>query len=356
MDTERTYERALLHALALPPRDQERLYAVLAANLRDTGGAAVHDDELERRMAALTAMRRVVAHLGGEADQKLTVAAFDSAPQAVREGLRSGQVISAFGKWSIAVGQMRGETPRMTETKRARLKALNLGSVVHEDGLESIKSWLKTEPPSTIEKLYKEWSRAQNARSGETHVKHHTSDFIRRKLGATWPDIVRIAKGELTVAEAKAPRLAVGHWWSAKEHDLVDLSDVKNILGGGSTMAARRTYSADFPVPVIVVHDRRIWFRSDVDAFANGDLPVPKRTVNELGKTYVATAEFAQTLNISQSALRVTNRLPPPVGQLAGTLFWRRTDMNAFIKFRAERPGRSRGETVSARSQVKPPA
>ena len=119
-------------------------------------------------------------------------------------------------------------------------------------------------------------------------------------------------------------------------------------------MAARRTYSADFPVPVIVVHDRRIWFRSDVEAFANGDLPVPRRTLNELGTTYVATAEFAQALNISQSTLTTTNRLPPPVGQLAGTLFWRRTDMDAFIKTRAERPGRGKVEAVSARLAVKP--
>ena len=148
--------------------------------------------------------------------RSLTVAAFDSAPEAVRQGLRSGQVISAFGKWSIALGQMRGETPRMTEAKRARLQALNLKSVVREDGLVSIRTWLKTQPPSTIEKLYKEWSRAQNARSGETHVKHPTSDYIRRELRATWPDIVRIAKGEISIAEAKPPRLTVSHWWSAR--------------------------------------------------------------------------------------------------------------------------------------------
>ena len=105
---------------ALTRADHLRAFFALRDYLgEDAGVATAVETELERREAALEAIRQVADHLRLPAGQAMTTDQFNAGAVEKGSDWQSGQVIRAWGRWPQAMNAYRGE-PAPDPARKAR--------------------------------------------------------------------------------------------------------------------------------------------------------------------------------------------------------------------------------------------
>jgi predicted DNA-binding transcriptional regulator AlpA len=328
----RERESCLQHFFALPPQDQLVAYRAIREHL----GRRIHETKrdrlIEERTAALEAMRRVAAHLDLEDARAPTPREFEVAARELALGFSRSRVQRAWGRWRFAKEAFLGHVPESAVQRDVRLAATGPRQKSLSP-LESVRRWLATKPRRHSGASYCAWAREYNERRavGEPPVAPKAPE-IAASLGMHWPDVVRLAGGEIRVEDARPVRHATHQRHCRGPHDLVSFREVKEMLGETKTSVAFRiTHRADFPNPVISTKSHRLWLRSDVEAY-RGNRPFPHRDGNELRPLYLTRAEVMAATGLSWEQVRTGARgLPKAAVCLGSAHLWLRSEVEEWL-------------------------
>ena len=199
----------------LTQADQLAAYELIRDFLVGDGRLEAGDPILEARFEALSAMRRVLAHYGIEDPRKLGAKQFDAAPEDVRIGWRSGQIIRVWAKWRFAQTELiGGRRARPTLRQRAVLR----GAKDHrpatagvDEWLGGVRAWLATKPPRIRTRDYEEWERDENHRRIRDGLQPWPSlKTMKSALDLSWEEVLRVARREAEVSElSKMPVIEI---------------------------------------------------------------------------------------------------------------------------------------------------
>jgi len=155
---------------------------------------------------------------------------------------------------------------------------------------------------------------------------------MRRSHRVSWPDAVLIAKGKLSLEQAKKTKALQRAATNQGEHDLIARADIAEMWGKAASSVSYESYKPGFPTAVLVIQKRQLYFRDDVTAYIAG-AAVPKRTENELRPSYLtfteALAQSAAQLGLAPRTM--WGRLPTPTIQAGGMQFWLKTDFQNWL-------------------------
>lgn len=342
---------ALLRRLTeLSEQDQLLAYEAIRDYLAGANPSIGGDAQLDGRLEALRVMRAVVEHYRLEDPRKLGVKQFDEAPEEIREGWRSGQIIRVFAKWGFARDALAGARPRETTRQRALRSRTGASRLQTDDYLASVRDWLATKPPKTRPQDYDGWVSEQRvlAFDGKSEpLVRPRSAAIKSGLGVfSWEAVVRMARDELSLKEAKE----IGPTKrrrppSRMEHDLVSVADASAITGRSIHTIKAVSRGNDFPTAVLLISGARYYFRSDIEAYFKSK-PFPRREHNELRGTYISRHDAATMAGLTSQSFHKTSDRPPPVAQIGGRNIWLRSEVEAWVEERERRPEIRRAEHV----------
>jgi hypothetical protein len=313
---------------ALSDREQLMTYTAI----RDYLGAANHQSEtateLDERAKAVELVLTVAASYGLEDPRQLSVKDFDAASQRIRGGWKSGRVISAWGKWRFAREAAAGERSRLTARQVAIRRAVGARHLRSDDYIAALRIWFRTDPPKLGLIEYDQWRREEAERHpGELSYPSYAS--CREALGLSWKEMLRVARGEVTLARARKARARAARpsFSRGKHHFLSPIEIVARTAEPMSTVQ-RWIGQPGFPEPALVIAKRRFWLAEDVDAFVAGR-PVAKRRRNELGHLYVNSPGAAAVLGMSLPGLWQLKPRLKPIAQVGGQFLYLRKDVEA---------------------------
>jgi len=257
----------------------------------------------------------------------------------------SAAVIRRWGAWGEACKAAKNEAVSWTPTQRSYVRATaGRRHKTPEQQLDGVRTWLAEEPASTTIPDYEEWVTWYNEHEPEIPAATYSRLKPVSVLGWSW--ILRVARNEMSLAEAQSERL----------DELKAGSGALGIVGwevialvhGVSHGTVRFLVQAQgFPVPVLIIERNlptRGWFINDVEAHHAGE-PFPVRVFNELRPRVMLSREISEVLGealltVQNAAKRRPLSLPPIGGRLAGTYYWLRADVDTWA---AEHPDRIHG-------------
>jgi predicted DNA-binding transcriptional regulator AlpA len=281
-----------------------------------------------------------MSHLALDDASELQAKQFDAAPEALRGGWTSSRVIKTWEKWSYARDAAAGERSRPTARQRALRRALGAEELRTDDHIETIRSWLTANPPKLNIRHYREWASEHNAARAEGELRAADYMTIQNSLGIGWDDTIRVARGEVTLDEARKQHVEKRNPSVRPEHALVTTGDIVAMWGRDKQAVAYSSNQEGFPAPVVIVNDRRLWLRSDIEAYIEGE-PVPEREPNELGHLYVTAGEAKKILGLTSSVAQLSGC---PAPKYSGSHFlWLRSEIEAWRDERV-RGGAGRGK------------
>jgi hypothetical protein len=299
------------------------------------------DPVLDERRQAIRVMRRVLDHYKRVEPRALTLKQFDDAPEDVREGWQSRRVTSAYGgSWKLARNELAGLRRKETAHQRAIRRHAALNKLKAEDYWTAIREWLATNPPKESSLHYDDWRKEKNASLIPSDLRAPSVGALRRSLHISWPDAVAIAKGKLTLEQAKRKRAKRHDATTRGGHDLVSRADIADMWGKAESSIAFESNKRGFPTAVLVVKKRRLYLRGDVAAFIAGK-PAPKRTKNELQSLYLTHAEAADRAasRLGLASRTMWEKLPTPTVEAGGMQFWLTADLEAWLAKQARGSG-----------------
>lgn len=336
---------ALLKRLTeLAPREQLQAYQLIHDYLTASGHELPRERELDERASALEAMAAVADYYGITDRLELEVKRFDSAPEDVRAGWKSGKIIRLFGTWRFAREQLAGRKPRETARQVSIRRAAATTKLKSDDYLTTLREWLATDPPHVTWADYDEWARERNERLPEGVLRAARFRTIRAEWNLEWATALRVARGELELEDARKKKIQRRLAKVRGEHDLIAKIDIMQMSGkGGSTVNYWMHSSAlgVFPTPVLVIGERKIYLREDVKAFLRGK-KFKQREIDELRPLYLTTREAAEIAGYTKSSWEQVARKgksgePLPIAHVGGVLLWLRSEVEAFARERAAR-------------------
>lgn len=187
--------------------DKVRAYKSIRDHLGDRVGEDTrHDEKVRRRAEALDALAQVRDHLGLAADQAPTKAAFDREARALGLPWTGARVIKAWDRWRFATDALKGGQAPLTAAQKSLQRAVSGKERAFEEPLTALRRWLETAPRSTTTDDYDEWSRETNDGLDDDELPVPGAAALRLQLSATWPDLVRVGKGEIGLAQARPIR------------------------------------------------------------------------------------------------------------------------------------------------------
>jgi hypothetical protein len=323
--------------LDLPTRDQLRVFEALREQLSAEFGVELGcDREIHARQEALDALAAAAAHLGL---QDGTAPSIPQYRRARKEqpgiGLSHQQIIRAWGRWDAATQAYGGgwtvPSPAQRAARRARLGRRR----THEELLTGVREWLATEPAATARADYEAWARERNERRASDELPVAvTTGHITARLGVGWADVIAAARGDVDLDERadefRRTSLAAGG-------PLVGQAVVARILDTGASMIISYATRSSFPRPVGTVAGHRVWLRTDIEAYRDGK-PFPKRGPSSLTIQLLDSSEVAQRLKVSAYWLRNLiheehwDRVPRPAGKVSSHYYWRRPDVDKWLR------------------------
>jgi len=325
-------ELVLRRFYALGPREQLVAYR----QIRDYLAARVHETKRDRvvkaRADALDALHAVAAHLNLEAGVAPTPREFDDAARKLGLDWNRSRVARAWGRWRFAKDAFLGRRLRDSADQRASRRAWAGRAPTQEAALVAVRAWLASGPSRETVRDYGAWVEEQNDLRAPSELPLPNATTVRRRLGATWSDIIRAARHEITLEQARPPRKHVRRRHARGEHDLVSAIGVGEILGrGGRNDIRREMANPSFPTPVVVLNRVRLWLRDDVVAYGEGR-PFPVRKENELRHAYFTTTETMKATGLSRSGLdQGARRVPAPAINAGNVRLWLRTEVDDWV-------------------------
>jgi len=125
--------------------------------------------------------------------------------------------------------------------------------------------------------------------------------------------------------------------WIAGEHDLSEHH------------ARHITHRPDFPKPVVKLSGRRAWLKTDVEAYFDVR-PFPKRKEYALQDEYLSAAELAALMGKAERQFSQTTRIPEPAGLVSRNRYWRRSEVERWMRNERAQPRRARVAVASTRA------
>lgn len=336
-------ELALQRFYALLPKDQLAVYRAA----RDYLAARIHETKrgrlVEERAAAIDALEAVASHLKLEPGVAPTPRQFDEAAHALDLRCGRGQrwnrsrVGRAWGKWRFAKEVFLGRRLRDSADQRAWRRATAGRVRTQEAAVVAIRLWLATNPTKETVRDYETWAAEHDdvLKAGELPLPNATT--IRNRIPITWADIVRLARGEISLDEGRPRRRHVRRRHAHGDHELISAAGVGALLGTQSRALTKQQLSEpSFPTPVVVLNRVRLWLREDVVAYKRGG-KVPERKQNELRHLYLTTAEVMKATGLSRSGLEQrAHGVPAPAIKAGSINLWLRTEVDEWLEGRAD--------------------
>jgi hypothetical protein len=267
---------------------------------------------------------------------------FDQA--AVELGLEwnSARVIRAWERWRLAQEVFKGERRAGPLLGRDFRAVQNRSRKNREDPVRGVKRWLRSRPRLETAMAYGEFVKTDNANKGQEEKRLRSAWSVGNALGLRWPNVIAVARGELSVRAARERELAE-LLPKATTDALLGLAGATRLLGRAEGAVRRASeQSRHFPVPVAVIEDRRAWLYDDLKLYKRG-LAAPKRSEAELQYLYMDASELQTRLNLSSVAFhrRVREKrwdlVPRPEGAVAaGVPYWLREKVEDWLRVKGK--------------------
>jgi hypothetical protein len=314
----------------LSAKDQLRAYE----QIRTVIGRVVAPNEVdvkqEKRADSLVAVGRVAEHLS--LDRPPTAPEFDRAAKELGLGWTSSSVGRAWVRWRHACEAFDGEKPRMSNEQRQLMGHYSGRGRRHNDYLAGIRLWLTTNPPLLSEAAYDAWVLDYNYSPRGKENPLVGASTARKQLATPWRDLLRVARGEVTLEDAERTRVASRGDRSEGPHDIIGSSSAARLLWVGLPYFHNLSHRPEFATPVLIISGSRGWLRDDVEVYKNTQRP-PRRRPDELRKHYYDMAEVAALVGLgARSVGRGGAKAPKEVGSFGGHRYWLKRDVDNWCR------------------------
>jgi len=343
--TSRELELVLQRFFALTPPDQLTAYRTVRDYLAGRVRQTKRDHVIAEKEAALRAIAAVAAHLNLAAGEAPTPAHFDAAARSLELGWDRNRVRRAWGRWRFAKAAFLGQ--RLPESTKQRDERRKIGGRWHtrEGHLTGIQLWLATDPGATSSQAYRAWAREYNETLPPDALPVIVAPgAVAAALKMGWPDVIRLARGEITQAQARPPKKRRSESFCRGPHQLVSLEDVEGIVGLSRSPTRDETNRQAFPAPVVVVPGVvRLWLREHVEAYKAGRRWSPDENVQQLDSlrdVYMTLSEVKEMTGLTRGQIGTgSHDLPEPAVRAGFKLLWLRSEVEASPLVKQGRAG-----------------
>jgi hypothetical protein len=315
IDIER--DQVLQRFFALPRRQQLEVFSVMRDFLADgvRPESSAKDEMIDGQRAALEAMAAVARELGLPDGKPPTTTQFDEAAPRVAPGWTSDKVLRTFkARWRVVCEVYKEGRVGLT-TLQLGLERSQAGRTRHHEGYwTALHKWLGTKPPLKTTTAYTAFISEYNDQLPPGEKPLPTVTALRDGLKLNFPEMVRVAEGEIALEDAKpyTRRKLVPLEDKEGPDGLVPAKVAATICGEASKYAhGGVVFRPGFPTPVLVTEKLRFWHRDDVEAYAAGN-PLPQRTYNELGHRYMTVKEMAELAGTRRESVVGLPGVPEP--------------------------------------------
>jgi hypothetical protein len=301
------------------------------------GSAAAEQQE------GLAVLEAAVTQLELPAGVAPTARAFNGTEAARAAGWNSTRVARVFGRWNFALDRLRGKPQRQSAAQRAAERAARRG--VHrerEDYLRGLRLWLASEPPSFTTCDYDAWRNEYNEKLADGELPLVSYSMLRKAFRSSWADLIEVARGNLSIAEAEAHTRPSPLARVEGSHGLIGFAEVRELLGLSITAARAATRRPGFPPPAYT-HLRgprqRLWRRGEVEAFIAGDSTAESASLQH---EYLDAHQVAEALGLAVITVTTGSspRVPAPSVRAAGLQLWQCKDVDLASQSENSNPSR----------------
>jgi hypothetical protein len=334
----RAREDILLRFKELSWQDQFKTYEVIQGYFIHSGPGAEAWREVKQRGECVEAVQTVARHLGLPEGEAPGVEDYESGRKELGLTLSASTIVRRWAAWREVVKAARGEQVAMTARQRAQYRAAIRRKHKGEEWLEGVREWLREGGPSACKADYNAWAQERNEKKPRlTPVA--SAESIDEALVLSWSTVVRVAKRELSIADAQAQEL------KRLERENGEFVTVRAIalMHGVTTPQANRVVAGDaFPPHAFKLYRMRIWRLSDVRAHLANE-PFPSREPEELQGQVMTATEVRHLLGLSRmemiAAVERTQMTPPrpariprPAGRVGSFHYWFRLAVEAWCE------------------------
>jgi len=275
-------------------------------------------------------VQRAAKHLGLPEGETPGVQQYEQVRKELGMELSAWTIERRWEAWSEVCKAARGERVRMSAPQRALLRTAKGYKTKGEEWVAGVREWLEGAPPYLRCDDYDAWAEARN-KEKPALPPARKAPTIRDALGLTWPETIRVARRDLSLAEAHARSKKA---LKRESGGFVSLHGVAVIRG--LTLSQARNYArADhtFPAHVFTLHGARVWHWDDVEAHHQGR-PFPKRKRGEMQGEVVDSHHITRLYGLTHKELyEAISRRSPEIPRPAGCVFryyWLRADVEAW--------------------------
>jgi hypothetical protein len=338
LDDHRTRRRArediMLKFNELSWQDQYKVYEVIQGYFFHFGPRADALDELRKRAECVTAVQGAAKHLGLPEGEMPGVQQYERARKELGMELSAWTIERRWEAWSEVCKAARGERVRMSAPQRALLRTAKGYKTKGEEWVAGVREWLESAPTYLRCDDYDAWAEARNKEKPDLPPARKTSN-IRSALGLTWKETIRVARRDLSLAEAHARRKKKLKRESGGFASLRGVAAIR-----GLTLSQAQNYvRADrtFPAHVFTLHGAHVWHWDDVEAHHQGK-PFPKRKRGEMQGEVVDSDHIMRLCGLTDRELYpAISRRSPEIPRPAGCVFryfWLRAEVEAWSEQR----------------------
>ncbi len=208
-----------------------------------------------------------------------------------------------------------------------------------EDHLTAVRLWLAgTTEVSRSGTDFDAWAKRHNEQHHDT-APLPTFGAIQKALCPPWAGVLRVARGEVAVDDARARHLedlisATG------QYRLVAVTGIALMTGSSTADAARLARADTSPSPAVRLGPSDAWFVHDVEAHVEGRA-IARRAPYELSRQLLDFARVSQAARIKPNTLiagvhrRQWHLTPRPAGRVGARHFWEQSSVDAWLHARA---------------------
>jgi hypothetical protein len=270
------------------------------------------------------------------------MAQFDQAAGELGLDWTSARVIRVWERWRLAQEVFKGERGARSFIGRD-FHAPDRSRKNQEEPIRGVRRWLRSRPQRESGSAYDEFAKAHNASQASADNQLRFSRSVGGALRLRWPNVVAVARGEISLTAARERELAELLPRASSANAILGLPGASRLLkrSGGAVVRASNE-NRHFPTPVAVIDGNRAWLYGDLKRYQRG-LMAPKRSEGELQYLYMDATELSTRLKLSPKAFRRRIRekrwdlVPRPEGAVAaGTPYWLREKVEDWLRVKGK--------------------